>query len=196
MAESAGAAWGQPCILRQPLLLSSQNWPDGFGLPSYLGASPERWKGRAEAWGRGQGLLRLVLISQGWGLGNPLPSPAGLPGRAAFLRTVNYVGEALSSSASPNFKCCIQCSAPAVHSGSQENRPPPPCPGPRWLEQFHTPRTQAPPPALWGLLCPLQQACALCQSSLGRETTQLCTEWLSRATQAGAVRGVGESSHS
>lgn len=81
-AESAGGAQGRPCILHQPPSFRSQNWPDGFGLQSYLGAGPERWKGRAEAWSWGQGLLGPPSAPGVWEPGLSSPSP-GPPGRAA-----------------------------------------------------------------------------------------------------------------
>lgn len=66
-AESAKGAGGWPCILHQPPSFRSQNWPDRFGLQSYLGPSPERWKGRVEAWSWGAGPVWTALST--WGVG-------------------------------------------------------------------------------------------------------------------------------
>lgn len=176
-AERAGGARGRPCILHQPRSHSSQNRPDRFGLPIYLGAGPP---GALEGQGRrpgvgGQGQVRTRPHGLGWDPGCPLPSPDP-PGRATSELGRGGTSIVLYYLGWPNFKYYISCRDLAAQSGGWENSHPVK-PWPKgWQDWYTGPGTRL----LSGLLLgPGLSSPVMRQAIWSREAVRLCLEWLS-----------------
>lgn len=149
--------------------------PTGLGSrATWAPAQSAGRKGRRPGVG-GQGLVRPALRSLGWEPGPPYPS-SGPPGRAASQTGKGHIqwpwviwGGPISSSI---FHAQIQ--QPNLGAGKTA---PQGALAHGWQDQ---PRTQTPPPALSGLLCPLRSRLHPLPGQWSREATGLCPEWLSK----------------